>query len=87
MELLNPAFVILLVKITVSVLPGILGIYLMIMSEESKRALRNRFCNGLFGVSNAILYTTFERALLIIGIVGLLFSAVASWFLLITGML
>lgn len=87
MELLNPAFVILLVKITVSVLPGILGIYFMSISEESKRALRNSFCKRLFGVSNAISYPKFERALLIIGVVGLLISAAASWFLLIAGML
>jgi CHASE3 domain sensor protein len=86
MELLNPAFVILLVKITICVVPGVLGIYLMAMSEESKRALRNKLCNQIFGVSNAIQYTTFERALLVVGIVALLLSGVASWLLLIAGM-
>ncbi len=87
MELLTPAFIILLVKITVSLLPGVFGAYLLAMSEERKRALRNNFCNKLFGVSNAIPFPNFERALLVIAILSLLCSAAATWFLLIAGML
>lgn len=87
MELLTPAFVILLVKITVSLLPGVLGVYLLTMSEERKRALRNDCCNKLFGVSNAIPFPVFERTLLAIAILSLLCSAAASWILLIAGML
>lgn len=82
MELLNPGFVILLVKITICVLPGVLGIYLLSISEEKKRTLRNAFCNRAFGVSNAIPYPNFERALLVIGILGLLLSAAATWLIL-----
>lgn len=87
MELLNPGFVILCVKIAFCVLPGVFGIYLLSISEEKKRELRNALCNRLFGVSNAIPFPNFERALLIIGLLGLLLSGVASWFLLIAGML
>lgn len=87
MELLNPAFIILLVKITVCVFPGIVGIYFLSMSEESKRSLRNSFCNRVFGVSNAISFSSFERSLWIIGILGILVSLAASWFLLISQML
>jgi hypothetical protein len=87
MELLNPAFVILVVKITICVFPGIVGVYLLAVSEEKKRDLRNKLCNRLFGVSNAIPYPNFERTLLIIGILGLLLSGAAIWFFLISGML
>ncbi|MFO8026112.1 MAG: hypothetical protein R6U56_00430 [Opitutales bacterium] len=87
MELLNPAFVILLVKITVSVLPGIVGVYLLIISEERKREHRNALCRRLFGVSNVIPLPSFERALLVISLLGLLISGVMVWFLLIAGML
>lgn len=87
MELLNIGFVILLVKIAICVLPGVFGVFLLSISEEKKRELRNSFCNYLFGVSNAIPYPNFDRALLIVGILSLLLSALASWFLLIAGML
>ena len=87
MELLTPAFVILLLKITLSVLPGIAGVYLLAISDERKRSMRNSFCNKLFGVSNAIPMPAFERALFVLGILALLLCAVATWFLLIAGML
>lgn len=87
MELLNPAFIILLIKITVVVLPGVFGIFFMSMSEETKRSLRKDFCNRLFGVSNAISLSTFERSIWIIGILGILISLAAAWFLLISNML
>lgn len=87
MELLNPAFVLLVVKITVSVLPGIFSIYLFSISEKRKREIRNQLCNRLFGVSNAINFSNFERVLMILGILCVLFSLVASWFLLIAGMI
>ena len=83
MELLNPAFVILVVKITVCVFPGIIGIYLLAISEEKKRDLRNKLCNRLFGVSNAIPYPNFERALMVIASLGLLLSAAAVWFVIL----
>lgn len=87
MELLNPAFIILLIKITIVVLPGTIGIYFLSISEETKRSLRNSLCNRLFGVSNAIPFPTFERSLWIIAILGILISLAAAWFLLISKML
>lgn len=87
MELLNLGFVILCVKVAICVLPGVFGIYLLSLSEERKRELRNSLCNRLFGVSNAIPMPNFERASLVVGILALLVSGVAAWFVLIAGML
>ena len=87
MELLNLTFVILLVKIAICVLPGVFGIYLLSISEEQKRTLRNALCNRLFGVSNAIPYPKFERTLLVIGILSILIAGAGAWFLLLSGML
>ncbi|WP_269526957.1 hypothetical protein [Coraliomargarita parva] len=83
MELLNIGFAILLVKIAISVLPGVIGIYLIAAPEEKKRELRNSVCNKLFEVSNAIPYPKFARFLAICGSGLILFSLVASWFLLL----
>lgn len=83
MDLLKPAFVILCIKITLCVLPGIIGIYFISASEEKKRELRSSFCNRLFGVRNAIPYPHFERALIVIGVLGILFSAAATWFIIL----
>lgn len=85
MELLNPGFIILCVKIAICVLPGVIGIYLIIISEEKKREIRNRFCSKYLGVSDAIPYPIFERALIVIGILGILFSGLASWILILRG--
>lgn len=83
MQLLNLEFVILLVKIVICVLPGVLGVYFISSTEESKRGLRNTFCNQLFGVSNAIAYPKFARFLNISGTVLLVFSLAATWFVLL----
>jgi len=83
MQLLNLQFAILLVKVVISVLPAVLAIYLLTASEETKRGMRNSFCNRLFGVSNAIRYPKFARSLLLIALCALLFSGFASWFLLL----
>jgi hypothetical protein len=80
MQLLNLSFAILIFKIAVCVLPGVLGIYFISSPEESKRSLRNSFCNRLFGLRDAIAYSTFARNLNIIGILLLTLSLVATWF-------
>ena len=87
MELLNPSFVILLIKMAISILPGVIGIFLIASSKEKKREMRNAFCNKLLGVSNAIPYPQFERSLQIIGALMILFSLVATWFLVLRGIL
>lgn len=87
MELLNPAFVILLIKITICVIPVIVAIYLLRLSAEEKRKFRNTFCNRLLGVSDAIPFPNFERMLLVTAILSLLFAGTAAWFLLLSGML
>lgn len=83
MELLTPAFVILLIKVSISVMPGVFGVYLITSTEDTKRSIRSWVCNKLFGVSNAFEYKKFARFLTILGIVCLLFSLLASWFLLL----
>jgi len=84
MELLNLSFAILIVKIALCVLPGVLGVYMIAIGEESKRGMRNAICNKLFGVSNAIALPKFTRFLVIVGSLLLLFSLAASWFLLLS---
>ena len=83
MELLNISFALLLIKMALCVLPGVLGIFFIVSSEETKRDLRSTLCNKLFGVSNAIPFPEFERFLYISGTILLLLSSVASWFILL----
>lgn len=85
MQLLNISFALLLIKMTLCVLPGVLGIFFIVSSEETKRDLRSTLCNKLFGVSNAIPFPKFERFLYISGTILLLLSLVASWFILLRG--
>ena len=83
MELLNISFALLLIKMALCVLPGVLGIFFIVSSEETKRDLRSTLCNKLFGVSNAIPFPKFERFLYISGTILLLLSVVATWFILL----
>ena len=79
MELLNVSFALLLIKMALCVLPGVLGIFFIASSEETKRGMRNTLCNKLFGVSNAIPFPEFERFLYISGTILLLLSLVATY--------
>ena len=79
MQLLNISFAILLIKMALCVLPGVLGIFFIVSSEETKRDLRSTLCNKLFGVSNAIPFPKFERFLYISGTILLLLSLVATY--------
>ena len=79
MELLNISFALLLIKMALCVLPGVLGIFFIVSSEETKRDLRSTLCNKLFGVSNAIPFPKFERFLYISGTILLLLSLVATY--------
>ena len=81
MELLNVSFAILLVKMAICILPGVLGIFFIVSSEETKRHMRSTLCNQLFGVSNAIPFPKFERFLYVSGTVLVLLSLIATWFI------
>ena len=81
MELLTPAFAIFIIKFTISVLPGVFGIVLLSFSEEKKRSLHETICRKAFGTSEAIPFAGFERALIIIGLLSLLLSALVIYFL------
>lgn len=83
MPLLNLEFIILIVKMIICLLPAVLGIFLIVSSEDAKRAMRNTLCNKLFGVSNAIEFPKFKRFLIIIGVLTILYSIPATWFLLL----
>ena len=83
MQLLNVSFAILLIKMAICILPGVLGIFLIVSSEEKKREFRNLFCNKVFGVRNVIAYPKFERALYIIGGLMVAFTLLATWFLIL----
>jgi hypothetical protein len=81
MELLNLSFAILLIKMSISVLPLVLGTYLLLSAEEVKRDLRSFICSSLFGVNNAIPMEDFKRILNWVGSLGIAFGLVAGWFL------
>ena len=82
MELLNISFVFLLIKVCISFLPIVFGIYLLTAPLESKRILRNKICMALFGVNNAIVYSKFERGMRVISLILFIFGGLASWILL-----
>ena len=81
MELLNISFAILILKITFCVLPGALGVFLIVSSKETKRKIRNKVCCRLFRVSNAIPSRKFARFLYFVGALLVVFSLAASWFI------
>jgi hypothetical protein len=79
MELLNLAFAILILKITLCVLPGIFGIFLIFSSQSSKRRMRSKVCSRLFGISDAIRTRKFTCFLYVLGMLSMLFSLTAIW--------
>ena len=83
MQLLNVGFILLVIKITFCVVPGVIGVYLIASPEETKRNMRNRLCMALFDATNAIEEHKFVRFLYIVGTLLILFSVAASWFFLL----
>lgn len=81
MELLNLSFAILILKLSFSVLPIVLGCYLLLASDEVKREIRSFICRSLFNVNNAIPMRDFKRILYWIGGLGVLFGLVVGWVL------
>ena len=86
MTLVNIGFAILLIKMLVCTLPAVLGIVMIVSSEESKREFRNKFCRQVFGVSNAIPSSKFTLTMVVLGTLLLAFSMLSSWFLLLRPM-
>ena len=86
MPLLNIGFAVLIIKMLICTLPAVLGILMIVRSEESKREFRNKFCSKIFGMSNAIPYLKFTRTMYVFGTLLLTFSLVSTWFLLLRPM-
>ena len=86
MPLLNIGFAILIIKMLICTLPAVLGILMIVSSEESKREFRNKFCSKVFGMSNAIPYPKFARTMALFGSLMLVFSLVSTWFLVLRPM-
>ena len=82
MPLLNIGFAILIIKMLICILPAVLGIVIIVSSEESKREFRHNVCRLVFDMSNAIPYSKFTRALAVLSVLLLAFSLVSSWLLL-----
>ena len=80
MQLLNFAFFKFVLVLAICVVPGVIGIYFVVASEEAKREMRNKLCSKLFGVSNAIEYPKFARFLYVLGGLMIFLSAFATWF-------
>ena len=83
MPLLNLNFAILIIKMAICIVPGVIGIFMIVSSEEKKREFRNSLCNRLFGVSNAIPYPKFARTMTVIGSMLVVFTLATSWFVLL----
>ena len=86
MELLNVGFALLIIKMAICILPGVGGVFLVVSSEDFRREMRNRLCSRLFGVSNAIPYSRFATTLTVTGLILIVLSLAASWFLLLRGL-
>lgn len=81
MELLNLEFAILLIKVSISVLPIVVGCCMLLASDDVKRDMRSFICRALFNVNNAIPMGNFRRILNWLGSLGVAFGVIAGWFL------
>lgn len=86
MALLNIGFLIPIIKIAICTLPAVFGIIIIVSTEESKRAFRDKFCGTVFGMSNAIPHNKFALMMAVFGSLMLAFSLVSIWFLLLRPM-
>ena len=82
MPLLDIGFAILIIKMLICILPAVLGIVMIVSSEESKREIRNKFCRLVFGMSNAIPYPKFKLTMAVLSVLLLAFSLASTWLLL-----
>ena len=83
MDLLSIGFAILLVKIVVLVFPGLLGLFFLLSSTETKRKMRNNLCWKLFGESHVFSFKGFVRFLNVLSGILIVISVALLWFILL----
>lgn len=81
MELLDLGFAILLIKVSLSVLPIVVGCYMLFATDDVMRDMRSFICRALFNVNNAIPMSDFRRIINWVGSLGVAFGLIAGWFL------
>lgn len=79
MDLISIGFAILIIKVSISILPGVYGFFLIFSSTETKREIRNKYCKLFFGVSNAMRTKRFARILYFFGFLFILLSCGLTW--------
>jgi len=72
--MIDIAFLKLIIKITLCVMPGVTGIYLIAAGEDTKRAIRQRVCTVLFDSGAVFTYAGFRRFLIGVGVLLILVS-------------
>lgn len=87
MDLVNIGFIILVIKIALSVVPVIVGFYLIFCSIDQKREIKRFICRSLFGSGSVFTTEAFARFLVVVGLLLIVFSGLFAWFFLISGML
>jgi hypothetical protein len=87
MELVNIGFAILIIKIALSVVPVILGFYLIFCSIDQKREIKRAVCRILFESGSVFTTEAFSKFLVVIGLLMVIFGGLFAWFLLLSGMM
>jgi hypothetical protein len=87
MELVNIGFAILIIKIALSVVPAILGFYLIFCNIDQKREIKRAICRALFGSGSVFTTEAFAKFLVVIGLLMVIFSGLFAWFFLISRMM
>jgi hypothetical protein len=86
MELVNIGFAILIIQIALSVVPAILGFYLLFCSIDQKREIKRAVCRTLFGSGSVFTTEGFSRFLVVVGLLMIIFSGLFAWFFLISNL-
>jgi divalent metal cation (Fe/Co/Zn/Cd) transporter len=87
MDLVNIGFIILVIKIAISVIPAVVGFYLIFCNRDQKREIKRIVCRTLFGSGSVFETDAFARFLVLLGLLLIVFSGLFAWFFLISGML
>jgi hypothetical protein len=84
MELITIEFALLVIKITISVIPLAIGMYLIFCNIEQKRQIKRAFCRALFDSDHVIPTQGFAQFLIIFGVLLIVFSCVFAWFFIVS---